>query len=58
MDSEDGFNLNELIDSSSSRDEDNFYFDSTNIIAEESLTEPLHDSDLHIYIAEHALLCV
>jgi hypothetical protein len=49
MDSEDGFNLNELIDSSSSRDEDNFYFDSTNIIAEESLTEPLHDSDLHIY---------
>lgn len=45
MDSEDEFNdfiLNELIDSSSLDDEDDFYYGATNIIAEESLNEPLH----------------
>jgi hypothetical protein len=43
MDSEDEFNnfvLNELIDSPSSKDEEKFYSDVTNIIVQESLNEP------------------
>jgi hypothetical protein len=38
----DHFVVNELIDSSSSNDGDNFYFDATNIVAEASLNEPIH----------------
>jgi hypothetical protein len=45
MDLGDEFNdfiANELIDSSSSDDEDNFYFDTTNIVSDASLNEPIH----------------
>jgi hypothetical protein len=45
IDSEDDFKdfvLNKLIESSSLDDEDNSYFDATNILAHESLNEPLH----------------
>jgi hypothetical protein len=44
MDLGDEFNdyiVNELIDSSSSDDEDNFYFDAANIVSEASLNEPI-----------------
>jgi hypothetical protein len=49
MDSEDELNyfvLNELIDPSSSDDEENFYFNATNIIAHESLNEPRHGGSI------------
>jgi hypothetical protein len=49
MDSKDKFNDfvgNELIDSWSSDVEDNFYFDATNIIAQKSLNEPLHQGSI------------
>jgi hypothetical protein len=45
MDLGDEFNhfiVNELIDASSSDDEDNFYCDSANIVYEASLDEPIH----------------
>jgi hypothetical protein len=45
MDFRDEFNdfiVNELIDSSSLDDEDNFYFDATNIIPQALLNEPIH----------------
>jgi hypothetical protein len=45
MDLGDEFNdfiANELIDSSSLDDEDNFYFDITNIVSDAPLNEPIH----------------
>jgi hypothetical protein len=45
MDFGDKFNnyiVNELIDSSSSNDDDNFYFDAVNIAVEASQHEPIH----------------
>jgi hypothetical protein len=45
MDLRDEFNnfiVNEVIDSSSSDDEDNFYFDATNIVSEVLLNEPIY----------------
>jgi hypothetical protein len=45
IDLEDEFNnfiVNELIDSSSFDDEDNFYCDAANIVSEVSLNEPNH----------------
>jgi hypothetical protein len=45
MDFGDEFNhfvVNELIDSSSSDDDEIFYFDAANILAEALLNEPIH----------------
>jgi hypothetical protein len=36
------FIVDELINSSPSDDEDNFYFDAANIVAEAPLTKPMH----------------
>jgi hypothetical protein len=63
IDSEDDFKdfvLNKLIESSSLDDEDNSYFDATNILAHESLNEPLHrglslDTNLWIMKDSHGI---
>jgi hypothetical protein len=48
------FCCNKLIDSSFSDDEDNFYFDVANIIAETLLNEPIHCGS----IIEHRIVKV
>jgi hypothetical protein len=57
MDFGDEFNnyvVNELIDSSSSNDDNNFYFDAVNIAAEASQHEPIHRGS----IVEHFVLWI
>jgi hypothetical protein len=52
MDSEDGFNdfvANELIDSLSSDGGEIFYFDATNIVANESLNEPCRGGSIVVH---------
>jgi hypothetical protein len=49
MDFRDEFNdfiVNELIDSPSLDDDDNFYFNATNIVSEVSLNEPIHHGSI------------
>jgi hypothetical protein len=50
------FCCNKLIDSSFSDDEDNFYFDVTNIIAETLLNEPIHCGSIVKHLDRERLL--
>jgi hypothetical protein len=60
MDLGDEFNdfiVNELIDSSSSDDEDNFYYNAINIVSEALVNEPIHrGSIIRRYIVDRKRL--